>query len=764
MYFIIITFSGDLDGSAVFWELVNTAYSKFEIFSIRVKIRFGINTPKFIDCNMLRSKPYISRKSIVELGHRQRKITEKRIRSILHRNCNVAICNQIPTPASTTASENSEVVNLLSQNVEECSDSNFDFDTANISFAESNLSVKENNCTVPEPDNCDKKRDTISDKVDFSDALASVYADTNVNHVQGDAILKVLRTHKCLSFLPKTTRTLLGTPRIPSKLRDVSPGQYLHVGFENAVIATLSTTEVDLIPRELEIDFSTDGALGDNEGKWDIWPIQSRIANIRGAKAELLGIYRGKTKPACPVSFFEDFVEEVKVLREKGGIEFNGKIIPFRFRAFIADAPARAFVLRHAYPTSYHACSKCHIVAERFAEHRNLAFVSTSNEPRTHNEYLMRDLEDMHFKDGETPLIHLLDDIVAQTPFEIMHLAYIGCEKKILQAWVDGKFSKKTKLSWPQIRTVNERLEVLATYCPVEFSRPPEPVSVFNKYKATVHRQMLKYTGIVVFKGIVIPEAYEHYLLFHSAIRCLSRADSPSETDFTFADLALKAFVDLCSQMYGTSFLSYNTHGLLHIVEDAKRFGNIDSYSAFEFENNMGYYRECIRKPSDSLQQIARRRVEKKKIIPKTMLLDHRKQQVLHLHTDGPVPECFKNCSQYKSIDISRFRFTTNRRNNCCILKDGTIHVIRNVLLINDSFHFVTNEFQSIQDFYDVGLPSSHFGVFECKNLSSAHKVFPISEVNSKCFRMPHWTDRTSDWDSSDEHEYCSSFIVAILD
>lgn len=81
----------------------------------------------------------------------------------------------------------------------------------------------------------------------------------------------------------------------------------------------------------------------------------------------------------------------------------------------------------------------------------------------------------------------------------------------------------------------------------------------------------------------------------------------------------------LCEDIYGLTFLSYNIHGILHLVEDVFRFGPLDSYSAFPYENSMVYFTRMCRKPHLSLQQIAARRAEqeqcKKNLFYKIIIL-----------------------------------------------------------------------------------------------------------------------------------------------
>lgn len=83
-------------------------------------------------------------------------------------------------------------------------------------------------------------------------------------------------------------------------------------------------------------------------------------------------------------------------------------------------------------------------------------------------------------------------------------------------------------------------------------------------------------------------------------------------------------------------FLSYNVHGLLHLVQDVKRFGSLDNFSAFPYENNMTFYRKTCRKPNQQLQQIARRKSEKDKIVKKIINTSNQAIIVDKMHSNEP--------------------------------------------------------------------------------------------------------------------------------
>lgn len=53
--------------------------------------------------------------------------------------------------------------------------------------------------------------------------------------------------------------------------------------------------------------------------------------------------------------------------------------------------------------------------------------------------------------------------------------------------------------------------------------------------------------------------------------------------------------------------ISYNVHNLIHLTNNFKRFGIVDSFSAFSFENYMQRIKKLIRKSEKPVQQISNR-------------------------------------------------------------------------------------------------------------------------------------------------------------
>lgn len=55
------------------------------------------------------------------------------------------------------------------------------------------------------------------------------------------------------------------------------------------------------------------------------------------------------------------------------------------------------------------------------------------------------------------------------------------------------------------------------------------------------------------------------------------------------------------------SHLVYNVHSLIHLVDDVKLYGPLDSFSAFPFESYMSKVKKMIRRNNNALPQIFNR-------------------------------------------------------------------------------------------------------------------------------------------------------------
>lgn len=598
---------------------------------------------------------------------------------------------------------------------------------------------------------------------DFKQKLAISFIESSLTFKQGNRILKCLRTLDSMKFLPADMRTLLKTPRVCSDtIYKVSPGEYLHIGVEKAIIKCLNKNNVTLpLPEPLLIDCSTDGI--EMNKKYQIWPIQIKLVDIKDSAPEVVGVYVGRRKPNAAKDFLEFFISDVKNILNAGGIKYNGKTCVIKLRAFVADLPARALVLCHKGHNSENACSRCLISGTSFKTKKGstMTFFGANNELRNHNDYI--NLIDKKHHTEITPLSQIPGfDVVLDTPFDPMHTVYSGVMAKLLYGWTTNKYGNEAKLSQKIIKILSERCEIAARYCPDEFSRRPESLTYLKKYKATQFRQFLLHHGISVLRGLVSNETYTHFLLLSISIRFLVTKNCSDQKLF-FAEKAIEKFIKNCDKFYNNNIVTLVVHTLIHLVSDVRRFGALDSYSAFDYENNMTFFHRFYRKPGLPLQQISKRLNEQEKNEYLEMKSETVPLKFYVKKTVGPVPLNVKDqvLGSYRKIGLNlvkRSNIGVDARNNCIILKDGSICLVYNIVkLRNDDINLVVKKFSNANDLFDIGVGSSESGVFRCSKLSELFAV-SLSEFAGKCFRVPYYDLCSDESDDEDDNNQSDSY------
>jgi len=201
-------------------------------------------------------------------------------------------------------------------------------------------------------------------------------------------------------------------------------------------------------------------------------------------------------------------------------------------------------------------------------------------------------------------------------------------------------------------------------------------------------------------------------------------SSSPSKTHLNFAELALQKFVTRCENFYGLSFISYNVHGLLHLTNDVRQLGPLDTFSGFSYENNMSFFRKYCRKLYFPLQQIANRMAELKgrETNSNRGQTHFSSVQVYTAYNGGPLPSNVNpNSCQYRKMIYNGTLLSLDIRNNCCILHDGSIGLILNILVDKTTHYLVVKKFKKVDSFYDAGILSTEVQYHPQKYLNVPH-------------------------------------------
>lgn len=335
-------------------------------------------------------------------------------------------------------------------------------------------------------------------------------------------------------------------------------------------------------------------------------------------------------------------------------------------------------------------------------------------------------------------------DMVQDFPSDPMHLLYLGIVKKmVVNLWCFGK--PGCKLSFNEMSKLSKLLVAQKGNIPCEINRKPRSLLQSKRWKATEFRTFLLYTGPVILKDILRRDKYINFLSLHvSAVIMSNKRYMHCYSEY--AKSLLEYFVQTFIILYGKINASTNIHHLLHLHDDVIKFGTLQNFSAFPFENCLQSILQMIRKNNKVLEQIVCRISEQNSCIfniYEHQNLNNSEPKLQSPHINGPLvndlnPESTNSVlNQFSTIIFNKFKLKTNEPENCCSLIDNTIVLIKNFISTNDGNFVIGHKYKSLTDFYSKPCKSSKFGIYLVDDLSNL-QAWNLKQIAYKCIKLEY--------------------------
>ena len=480
----------------------------------------------------------------------------------------------------------------------------------------------------------------------------------------------------------------------------------------------------------LSLQLNVDGVQVFKSTSGQFWPVLGKIDKPFTGQPFVIGLFYGTSKPSS-LEFLDDLCNEYTTLRENG-ILADGTVISLSISAVVCDAPARAFLKNIKGHTSYSACERC---TEKGVWAGKMTFPVSKAAHRTDLSFLQMDDSEHHR--GATPLANLGFGLVSTFVLDYMHLICLGVVRRLVWLWLCSPLELNRRLSARQVAEISDNLVILKPFIPKEFARKPRPLSEWQRWKATEFRQLLLYTGPVVFASKLPDVVYHNFLLLSVGIYLLLNTRS----DGSFVDYAeelLVAFVNHYSALYGSNMLVYNVHNVVHLADDARKYGSLDSVSAFCFENFLGKLVKLVHKPCQPLQQVVRRLLERRALITDNVGCPSSLCDTVPRgeHHSGFVPPSLGLCRQFRCISVNGMYISCTTGDNCAAV-DNDVAVIRNILEKDGTVFLVYQRFSRLEDFFTYPTQSSKIGIFLASELSSELFVGTLASFKVKNVMLP---------------------------
>lgn len=582
--------------------------------------------------------------------------------------------------------------------------------------------------------------DTIYNQVHLDLRKWAVY-----NNISHSALNDLLKSVLCKNFpqamFPSDARTLLRTSQ---KLIDINLIQnYCYFGIEKQINHLIEAHNVKIMENDtIELAINVDGLPLTKSTDSCFWPLLGSIKSLKILQnvVFLIGLFYGNGKPKHPDTLLSDFVKECQQLN--GKIRVKHFELDFAITMVICDMPAKSFLLQIKGPTGYYSCPKCLVEGE--AE-RYVCFPEVNCTKRTDISFREKTNAEHHIG---TSLIENIPnlDLIDNVPLDYMHLVCLGVVKRLLchkkYGFVFGKPPYKLRAS--DVITINERLKKMSRFIPIEFARKTRPITESRRYKASELRTFLIYTGPVVLKNVLPKKNYNNFVVLSVAISILLSDFAFNDSWLNYAKDLLNCFINKSKCIYDYQFFSLNVHSLCHLVDCCKKFGRLDNFSAFPFENYMQKLLRYVRKSHQPLQQVICRISEENNLFNSLPLNTEKyvkpiSPNCVQIHSEGPLAPGCKG-PQYKKMICNSFTISCNTlANRFVMLKDGSIFEVNNICYNNiNKLGIVGQPYKKVSDLFDKPCRSSLLNICIVKKHESSSLIFiSASDISTKLLILP---------------------------
>ncbi len=322
-------------------------------------------------------------------------------------------------------------------------------------------------------------------------------------------------------------------------------------------------------------------------------------------------------------------------------------------------------------------------------------------------------------------------------PYEYMHLVCLGVMRKLLFLWTRGKITV-FRLSAQQVNVISDFLLSLKSEIPVEFNRKPRSLREIDRWKATEFRQLLLYTGPIVLKHVLPEEHYTVFMVLHVAIRILATGEFCDKFN-EYAKSLLQYFVDTFEKLYGKEHISFNVHGLLHLSDDVKVHGPLDSFSAFRFENYLGQLKKLLKKSTDCLSQVHRRLSERQSLNYRSNANSERVDFPILSRRYEESQSAATAHSQFKSAKFEHFVINCDKLgNNIVILRDKTIVICEYFCeKSNGDMELIGYRFENKEPLFTLPCRSDALDIYVVGEKELSTSSWPVDDISQKCVTLP---------------------------
>ena len=368
-------------------------------------------------------------------------------------------------------------------------------------------------------------------------------------------------------------------------------------------------------------------------------------------------------------------------------------------------------------------CLKCTTVGEYSYVSHTVYFPRTGCEKRTDAGFRAK-LYGSHHKQ-DSPLTLLPINMVEDFPIsDSLHLIDLGIIKRCLVGWRDGNFGNyKSKWCAKDILRVSNFLENCKM--PLEIHRSVRGLDTLCYWKGTEFRTFLYYLGVVILSDVLPIDVYQHYLKLFCAITICS--SNVYNKFLNLAEVLLNSYIEYFRDFYGEDYMSSNIHNLTHLVDEVRKFGPLQSFNSYPFENRLYQIKNLLRNGNLPLNQIAKRMSEI--VQSEISLLPNDVKSNLNF----PVLKNKKSDGFFYKIEFETFALSQEKSDKWFLTTNNQVVAMKHVILKNGTPYISGSSVENLDNVFETPIRSSYLNIFKgILGNTKASNFYPITSIKSK--------------------------------
>lgn len=373
---------------------------------------------------------------------------------------------------------------------------------------------------------------------------------------------------------------------------NMSFGRYINFGIlrnlQNFVKAKVGSLEVT-IPAELKLDIAI-YMIKSQPDENNLKPphfliLLGRVRNASFDEPFVIGIYKGAF-PSLIIGnqILRPLYEELRSL-ETDQVQIAGKTCKVSVFSVICDPVANSIVTCTSLPESTNGCSKCNQQGHLQFNHGITSYPASATLGYARNDDDFKICIQNGHHVGVPLLSELKLGLVSQFVIDYKSFICEGVMQRLMKLWTKGQLDYR--LNKESLRKISAELMLIGKSLPKEFRHKPKTMDELEEWTAYDWRQFLIYFGPIVLKTCMSQKYYLHFLILHLAMRlAISREDLQDYGTFLAGQL-LTTFTAEFASLYGSEYIDYNVHNLLHVEDVAMRLGPLDAISGFAYDKQL---------------------------------------------------------------------------------------------------------------------------------------------------------------------------------